>query len=162
GLPSVWRRAAIAPKRGQVIVRVGDVVAGAAISDFEIDDIAFATVDEVVPVRFALGKPGGHPRPQHRLPGIGNQSRLANSSSSECQWRSAEAVPGGRRVKFTPNDVSPSGSPSARFSRAANGSRKCSGYAAPRRGSTDAGSRTGNGRGFDSDIAKASIISASA
>src|SRR5262249_8302466 len=68
---------AIAPKRGQVIVRVGDIVAGAAIPDFEIDDIAFATVDETVPVCFSLGKPGGHPRPQYRLPGLGNQSRFA-------------------------------------------------------------------------------------
>src|SRR5215472_3805991 len=61
---------AIAPKRGQVIVRVGDIVAGAAIPDFEIDDIAFATVDEAVPIRFPLGKPGGHPWPQHRLSGV--------------------------------------------------------------------------------------------
>jgi hypothetical protein len=35
---------AIAPKRSQVVIRVGDVVAGAAIPDFEIDDIGFATV----------------------------------------------------------------------------------------------------------------------
>jgi len=42
---------AIAPKRRQVIVRVGDIVARAAIPDFEIDDIAFATVDEMVPER---------------------------------------------------------------------------------------------------------------
>src|SRR4029077_7964666 len=65
----------IAPKRVQVIVRVRDVVARAAIPDFEIDDIAFATVDEMVPVRFSLGNPGGHARPEHRLSGVRYQSR---------------------------------------------------------------------------------------
>ena len=68
---------AVTPKRSQVVIGVGNVVAGAAIPDFEIDDIAFATVYEVVPVRLSLWKPGGHPRPEHRLPGVGYQSRLA-------------------------------------------------------------------------------------
>ena len=35
---------AIAPKRGQVIVRVGDIVAGAAIPDFEIQTCDMADV----------------------------------------------------------------------------------------------------------------------
>ena len=67
----------VAPKRGQVVVRIGDVVASAAIPDFEIDDVTTATVDEMVPIRFALWKAGNHPRPEHFLPGLGDQSRLA-------------------------------------------------------------------------------------
>jgi len=110
----------VAPKRGQVVVRIGDVVASAAIPDFEIDDVTTATVDEMVPIRF--GKPATIPGPSTFSPAsvtkvASPSSTITNSSSSECQWRSAEAVPGGRRVRFTPNDVSPSGSPSARFSR---------------------------------------------
>ena len=68
---------AIAPKRGPVIVRVGNIVVGAAIPDFEIDDVTTATVDEMVPTRVALWKAGNHPRPDHFLPGLGDQSRLA-------------------------------------------------------------------------------------
>src|SRR5439155_9830850 len=69
--------AAVAPERGEIIVRIGDFVARPAVADFQIDDVAAAAVDEAMAIRLAGRKARRHAGPEHPLAGIGQEGGLA-------------------------------------------------------------------------------------
>ena len=96
-----------------VVVGISHRVAGRAVADFEIYGIYSRAVDETMRVGAACGKPRRHARAHYLLARVGDTSTSlprrtqTNSSSSECQWRSADAAPGLIVVRLTPKCVSP-------------------------------------------------------
>lgn len=63
--------AIIDKRRLQVIVRVDDLVARAAVADFQIDDVALCFVDQPVGIATAGFKTGAHAGRQRRGAGVG-------------------------------------------------------------------------------------------
>src|SRR6202011_3812740 len=75
--------AARGERSANVLVRVDDGISGIAVADLHIDNVASATVDQVVGVAGAGFETGAHPGTQRRLAGIGHEHGLALDNVNE-------------------------------------------------------------------------------